>query len=79
MRIDQLHPTPTAAQPLEIPPKLLPSVERHQGHLKALIASMRTAGIEGDAIDASVRVLIDSYADELTAAIHSMIQEERHV
>jgi hypothetical protein len=59
--------------------ELLASVERHQGHLAALIASMRAAGMEGDAIDASVRVLADSHADELTAAIRSMMQEERHV
>jgi hypothetical protein len=79
MRIDQLHPAPTMAQPLEIPVELLASVKRHQGHLAALIASMRAAGMEGDAIDASVRVLVDSYADELTAAIRRMMQEERHV
>lgn len=79
MRIDQLHPTPTAAQPLQIPPTLLASVERHQEHLKALITSMRAAGMKGDAIDASVRILVDSYADELTAAIHNMMQDERHV
>jgi hypothetical protein len=60
MRIDQLHPAPTMAQPLEIPVELLASVKRHQGHL-------------------AVRVLVDSYADELTAAIRRMMQEERHV
>lgn len=79
MRIDQLHPTPTAAEPLEIPAELLASVQRHQAHLSALVASMRAAGIEGDAIEASVRILVDSYADELTTAIRSMMQGERHV
>ena len=79
MRIDQLNPAPTSAEPLEIPAELLTSVERHQANLSALIASMRAAGIEGDAIEASVRTLVDSYADELTAAIRSMMQSERHV
>jgi hypothetical protein len=79
MRIDQLHPAPTAAQPLEIPVELLASVQRHQAHLTALITSMRAAGMEGDAIDASVRILVDSYAGELTVAIRSMMQEERRV
>jgi hypothetical protein len=78
MRIDQLHPAPTAAEPLEIPTELLESVHRHQAHLGALVASMRTAGIAGDAIEASVRILVDSYADELTAVIRSMMQGENH-
>jgi hypothetical protein len=79
MRIDQLQPTPTAAESLEIPAELLGSVQRHQAHLSALISSMRAAGIEGEAIDASVRVLVDSYADELTTAIRIMMQGEHHV
>jgi hypothetical protein len=78
MRIDQLHPAPTAAEPLEIPAELLASVHRHQAHLGALVTSMRAAGIEGDAIEASVRTLVDSYADELTKAIRSMMQGEHH-
>jgi hypothetical protein len=76
MRIDQLDPAPTAAEPLEIPTELLDSVHRHQAHLSALVASMRAAGIEGDAIEASVRVLVDSYADELTTVIRGMMQGE---
>jgi hypothetical protein len=79
MRIDQLHPTATGAEPLEIPAELLASVRRHQAHLAALIASMRAAGVEGDAIEASVRILVDSYAGELTTAIRSMMQGERDV
>lgn len=76
MRIDQLDPAPTAAEPLEIPNELLESVHRHQAHLSALVASMRAAGIEGDAIETSVRVLVDSYAAELTAAIRGMMMGE---
>jgi len=79
MRIDQLEPTPTAAEPLEIPEELIASVHRHQEHLGALVSSMRAAGIDGDAIEASVRTLIDSYADELTTAIRNMMQDKRHV
>jgi hypothetical protein len=75
VRIDQLHPAPTAAQPLEIPAELLDSVRRHQTHLAALIASLRAAGLEEAMVDASVRALIDSYADELTAAIRAMMKE----
>jgi hypothetical protein len=75
VRIDQLHPASTAAQPLEIPAELLDSVRRHQTHLAALIASLRAAGLEEAMVDASVRALIDSYADELTAAIRAMMKE----
>jgi hypothetical protein len=78
MRIDEIHPALTTAQPIEIPTELLESVQRHQAHLSALVASMRAAGIEGDAIEASVRILVDSYADELTTAIRRMMQEDRH-
>lgn len=79
MRIDQLDPTPTAAEPLEIPSDLLDSVQRHQAHLSALVTSMRVAGVEDTMIEASVRALVDSYADELTVAIRSMMQREHHV
>lgn len=75
MRIDQLLPTPTSVQPLEIPAELLESVLRHQTHLAALISSFRLAGLDEATVDASVRSLIDSYADELTTAIHTMIKE----
>ncbi|TKD51548.1 hypothetical protein [Sphingomonas baiyangensis] len=78
MRIDQLQPAPTVAEPLEIPVQLLASVRRHQAHLTSLIASMRAAGMAGAAIDASVRLLVDSYAHELTTAIRSMMEAERH-
>ncbi|UUL81823.1 hypothetical protein [Sphingomonas qomolangmaensis] len=79
MRIDQLHPTPTDAEPLEIPSELLESVQRHQAHLAALIASMQAAGVQDDTIETSVRTLVDSYADELTVAIREMMKVDRHV
>lgn len=78
MRIDQLSPTPSAAEPLEIPAELLGSVSRHQAHLAALIASLQAAGLQEDMIEASVRTLVDSYADELTAAIRAMAKDQRH-
>lgn len=78
MRIDQLHPTPTAAEPLEIPAELLDSVARHQAHLAALIASLRAAGLQEDMVEASVRTLVDSYADELTVAIRGMVKDQHH-
>lgn len=77
MRIDQLRPTPTAAEPLEIPAELLDSVNRHQAHLTALIASLEAAGLQEDMIEASVRTLVDSYADELTRAIRAMVRDQR--
>lgn len=78
MRIDQLQPLPSAAESLEIPPELMDSVHRHQAHLSALIASLRAAGLDEDVVDASVRALVDSYADDLTVAIRSMMREPRH-
>jgi hypothetical protein len=78
MRIDQLDPTPSSAEPLEIPPELLESVQRHQTHLAALIASLRAAGVGEDVVETSVRTLVDSYADDLTVAIRSMMGEPHH-
>lgn len=75
MRIDQLHPTPTSPEPLEIPAQLLDSVLRHQAHLSALIESLRAAGVDEDMVSASVRTLVDSYADDLTIAIRAMMKE----
>ena len=72
MRIDQLQPRPSAAEPLEIPAELLSSVMRHQAHLAQLIASLQAAGLQDDKIESSVRVLVDSYASELTSAIRGM-------
>jgi hypothetical protein len=75
VRIDQLRPTPTTAESLEIPAELLDSVNRHQAHLAALIASLQAAGLQEDMIDASVRTLVDSYANELTIAIRAMVKD----
>ncbi len=74
MRIDELHPRPTSAEPLEIPAELMASVVRHQANLSALIASLHAAGIRDDMIEASVRALVDSYALELTAAIRTFVK-----
>lgn len=78
MRIDQLQPTPSTAESLEIPAELLASVHRHQAHLFALIASLRAAGLGEDIVDASIRTLVDSYADDLTVAIRAMMKESHH-
>jgi len=78
VRISELHPTPTAATPLEIPAELLDSVVRHQTHLVDLIACLRSAGLREDMIDGSVRMLVDSYADELTVAIRGMLKGQHH-
>lgn len=76
MRINDLNPTPTAAEPLDIPAALLDSVKRHQVHLASLIASLRAAGLHEDMVDASVRTLVDSYAEELTVAIRGLMEAE---
>jgi hypothetical protein len=79
MRIDELEPRPTLAEPLEIPVELHPSVMRHQSHLAALVASLRSAGLQEDMVENSVRGLVDSYAVELTAAIRAMAEVPDYV
>lgn len=64
-----------AADGVYIPRELLPSVARHRRHLASLAEELRAAGMDDTLIDHSVRMLIDSYRAELTAAIHIMIQE----
>lgn len=78
MRIDELRPRPTAAEPLEIPAELLDSVNRHQANLAALITNMKAAGIRDDMVEASVRTLVDSYASELSAAIRAFMKGSSH-
>ncbi len=72
MRIDELEPRPTDAEPLDIPTELHASVMRHQAHLGQLVTSLRAAGLQEDMVETSVRGLVDSYAQELTAAIRAM-------
>lgn len=74
MRIDELEPTPTNAVPLEIPAALLESVRRHQAHLATLVSSLRAAGVDEATVEASIRGLVDSYADELTRAVREMMK-----
>ena len=78
MRINELRPEPTAAEPLEIPSELMDSVMRHQANLAALIASLQVAGLGEDIVNASVRTLIDSYAEELTTAIRAMMKGQHN-
>lgn len=76
--MEELRPMSPGATPLTIPPELAASVARHQTHLAALIASLRAAGIAEDMVAASVRTLVDSYADELTAALREMLKGQLH-
>jgi ABC-type antimicrobial peptide transport system ATPase subunit len=78
MRIDELEPRPTVAEPLEIPAELQDSVMRHQAHLAALVTSLRAAGMQEDVVEISVRSLVDSYAQELTLAIRTMMEGPDH-
>lgn len=78
MRITELHPTPTGAEPLDIPAELLDSVRRHQSHLASLVASLRAAGLSEDMVDSSVRTLVDSYAEELTVAVRGLMKAAPH-
>ena len=78
MRITELHPTPTGAEPLDIPAELLDSVRRHQSHLASLVASLRAAGLSEDMVDSSVRTLVDSYAEELTVAVRGLMRAAPH-
>jgi hypothetical protein len=78
MRIDQLQPEPTRRSTLEIPAELHDSVARHQANLAKLMVSLRAAGLPENMIDSSVRLLVDQYADELTAAIRAMGEAPVH-
>lgn len=78
MRITELHPPPTDAEPLDIPAELLDSVRRHQSHLASLVASLRAAGLSEEMVDASVRTLVDSYAEELTVAVRGLMKAPPH-
>ena len=53
-------------------------MRRAPSHLTALIASLRAAGIDEDTVAASVRTLVDSYADELTDALREMLKAQHH-
>jgi len=76
LRINDLEPTPTNAASLEIPAALLESVARHQANLAALVGSLRAAGIDEAVVEASIRSLVDSYADELTGAVRQMLKAD---
>ncbi len=79
MRIDELRPRPTVADPLEIPAELLDSVTRHQANLASLISSLKAAGLQDDMVEASVRTLVDSYAAELSTAIRAFMKGPGYV
>lgn len=56
-----------------IPHELQESVQRHQRHLAALVGSLRAAGVGEDMIEASVSQLLESYRNELTAAMRALV------
>ena len=56
-----------------IPPELQESVQRHQRHLSSLVESLRAAGVDEAVIEMSVYQLLDSYRDELTAAMRAVV------
>jgi hypothetical protein len=57
---------------IDIPDALRPSVRRHQDNLMRLITTCRTAGIADREIEDSVTTVINSYRDELIAAIKQL-------
>ena len=59
-----------------IPHELQDSVQRHQRHLMALVESLRAAGVGDDVIEASVSQLLDSYRNELTAAMRTLVMAD---
>ena len=66
----------TRLEQISVPQELQASVERHQRHLAALVESLRAAGVGEEVIEASVGQLLNSYRDELTAAMRSLILEK---
>ena len=52
------------------------SVRRHQANLAALVESLRAAGVDENMVEASIRGLVDSYADELTRAVRQMLKAD---
>ncbi len=76
MKVDHLHPKPSSVVAIEIPPELMESVSRHQAELAKLVVNLQAAGLPNDLIEASVRTLVGSYANELTSAILTM--KDRH-
>ena len=63
---------------VEIPPELRVSVQRHEQHLAQLVGTLRAAGMDAALIDASVRKLVDSYREELMAAIRALVGIDPH-
>jgi cell division FtsZ-interacting protein ZapD len=66
---------PGELEQLTVPAELQESVERHQRHLAALVQSLRAAGVDETVIEASVSQLLESYRDELTAAMRALVLE----
>jgi hypothetical protein len=72
---EPVAPTSQRSEETTIPLALQESVLRHQKHLAALVESLRAAGVGEDMIDASVDQLLDSYRNELTAAVRVLVKD----
>jgi hypothetical protein len=72
---EPVAPTSQRSEETTIPLALQESVLRHQKHLAALVESLRAAGVVEDMIDASVDQLLDSYRNELTAAVRVLVKD----
>ncbi|HEX8382492.1 MAG TPA: hypothetical protein VF592_03860 [Sphingomonas sp.] len=62
--------------PSAVPAQLEHSVLRHHQNLVTLVASLRSAGFDEVMIEQNVRLLVDSYRDELTAALRAIAREQ---
>jgi 2-iminoacetate synthase ThiH len=62
-----------------IPAALRPSVERHQANLARLMESLKAAGMSDTMIETAVTTLVDSYRQELTAAIKTLSAQHNDV
>ena len=76
---DTLSPIPLYVPEGCVPPELQESVQRHQRHLAALVESLRAAGLGDEVIEESVGQLLESYRQELTAAMRALMLEKSRV
>jgi hypothetical protein len=60
--------------PFDIPDLLDASVRRHQDNMLRLVLSCQRAGIDEHEIETSIRTLVESFRQELVAAIGALAQ-----
>lgn len=78
MLVSEADPAGRAPDRSSLPPELQASVWRHQEHLRALVVSLRAAGVDESVVEASVKQLVSSYALELTAALQALVCGQGH-